>query len=254
MIKVLVEDLCKEFQNTRNRPNPVLSNIGFSATSGEIVVFRGPNGCGKTTLVNLIAGLDTPTSGRVTINGGDASEAKIGFLFQNYSASLLPWFNLEDNITLPLRLRGISRSERRPTMEALMEDTRLGELPVDRYPFQVSGGQQQKACMARALLASSDLLILDEPFSSLDRKSKTQFERLIQGLRLKEKSLIFLIVHDLDDAIYLADRIICLDGSPARIVSQIRVPIPWPRDRSIVVQDRFLDVRKIVLETVGELN
>ena len=184
---------------------------------------------------------------------GWSVDAPVGYVFQDFSASLLPWMNLEDNITLPLRLDGLPRSLRAPRVLELLEQTSLGPLPIAKYPNQLSGGQQQRACIVRALLASSKLLILDEPFSSLDRASKLSVEKLIQDLRLRGDTLLFLIVHDLDDAVYFGDRVICLDGTPARIIEDIPVPMRWPRDHSAFLTGEFLAIRERVLRATGKL-
>lgn len=160
---------------------------------------------------------------------------------------------LGENATLALKLKGISQSQRRDILFALADDTGLAPLPFDRYPFQCSGGQQQKACFLRSLLASETFLILDEPFASLDRNSRDKFVARLNKMHALRQALVLLVVHDLDDAILLADRILCLDGTPATIRDVVPVNLPWPREPVMRVENHFLDIRRRVLESFGEL-
>jgi ABC-type nitrate/sulfonate/bicarbonate transport system ATPase subunit len=248
-----VDGVNRRFDSGAGQCIPVLQGITFEAKAGEFLVVRGPNGCGKSTLMNLLAGLDTPSGGRVFVNQGHSSQASVGYLFQDYSGSLLPWMTLGENTTLPLKLKGISRSQRRDILFALADDTGLAPLPFDHYPFQCSGGQQQKTCFLRSLLASETFLILDEPFASLDRNSRGKIIERLNKLHASARALVLLVLHDLDDAILLADRILCLDGSPATIRDDVPVNLPWPREPAMRVESQFLYIRRRVLESFGEL-
>lgn len=248
-----VNGVSRWFVSDTKQRTPVLQQIAFEAKAGEFLVVRGPNGCGKSTLMNLLAGLDTPSEGEILVNQRHPSQASVGYLFQDYSGSLLPWMTLGENATLALKLKGISRSQRRDRLFALADDSDLAPLPFDRYPYQCSGGQQQKACLLRSLLASETFLILDEPFASLDRSSHDKIVARLNKIHCSARALVLLVAHDLDDAILLADRILCLDGSPATIRDDIPVDLSWPREPAMRVENRFLDIRKEVLESFGEL-
>lgn len=179
-VALRVDGVTKWYTAADGQRTHVLNDVTFSAKAGEFLVIRGPNGCGKSTLMNLVGALDEPSGGRILLCDRNPRQASVGYLFQDYSGSLLPWTTLGENATLPLKLSGVARAQRREMLLALSEETRLGALPFDRYPFQCSGGQQQKACFLRSLLASDDFLILDEPFASLDRESREKFIQRLQ--------------------------------------------------------------------------
>ncbi len=254
MTTLHVDGVNRWFDSNPQQHTLVLQEITFEAKAGEFLVVRGPNGCGKSTLMNLLAGLDTPSKGGVLVNKEHPSQATVGYLFQDYSGSLLPWMTLGENATLALKVKGISRSQRRDILFALAADTRLAPLPFDLYPYQCSGGQQQKACFLRSLLASETFLILDEPFASLDRNSRDKIVARLNKIHASARALVLLVVHDLDDAILLADRILCLDGTPATIRDIVPVKLPWPREPAIRVESSFLNIRRRVLESFGELH
>ncbi|HXU40337.1 MAG TPA: ABC transporter ATP-binding protein [Blastocatellia bacterium] len=248
------EGVDKWFPSVEGASVQVLKRVNLAAEAGQFWVFRGPNGCGKTTLMNLAAGLDEPSNGIVRLAEERVDQTVVGYLFQDYAGSLLPWLTLGENATLPLKLKGISRAMRRESLVAISEETGLTGLPFDRYPFQCSGGQQQKTCFLRSLLASERFLILDEPFASLDRESCEKVTDMLQRIRLAGSHLVLLVIHDLDDAIFLADRLVCLDGSPATIRDIVPVDLPWPRKAEVRVRSEFLDVRRRVLDSSGELH
>jgi len=250
---IRVQGVHKSFLGPTNTRTHVLKDINFSVSAGEFLVIRGPNGCGKTTLMNLIGGLDEPTSGTIHIHGQEPREVPVGHLFQDYSGSLLPWMTLGQNAALPLRLKGIGRPERKQALSELTTRTGLNHLPFDRYPYQSSGGQQQKVCLLRAIFASDSLMILDEPFSALDRNSRDRVIEWLQRTRLARFATVLLVAHDLDDAILLADRVLCLDGTPASIRDIVPVDLPWPRGPSIRVEREFLELRSRILDSFGEL-
>lgn len=249
-----IDGLHKWFAGANGTAVQVLDDISLSASVGEFLVIRGPNGCGKTTLMSLIGGLDSPSQGTIEVDGIVPRSVRIGHLFQDYAASLLPWMTLGKNAALPLRLKGIGGSTRRKTLFTLASKIGFDTQPLDKYPYQTSGGQQQKACLLRAIIASERFMILDEPFSALDRISKEQVFQWLQRTRLARSSTVLIVVHDLDEAILLADRIVCLDGKPASIRDVIPVNLPWPRGPSLRVEDDFLRLRSRVLASSGELH
>jgi NitT/TauT family transport system ATP-binding protein len=253
-MKLVLTDVSKSYSDGNGGSVDILSGVSFEVQSGESVVLHGANGCGKSTLANIMAGLDEPTAGTLSVINASHDPHSVGYVFQDYGRSLLPWFSVLQNIGVPLRLNGVSREECQEQVLELIKRTELGPLPLDRYPYELSGGQQQRACILRALLASGEFLILDEPFSSLDQKSNLALQKLVQDIRLDGQMLILSIIHDLDDAIFLADRVVCLGNSPTRIVADISVPIPWPRDQQIKISEPFLEVRRQVIQAMGVLH
>lgn len=247
-MQLVVENLSKVYPRSSGEPKVVLRNISFSAHTGEVLALRGPNGCGKTTLVNLIASLIPPTTGTVAFNPASAASLAVGYVFQQYTESLLPWLTIADNIFLPLKLRGYSRREAEREFKTKLDGFSVASLDLNSYPHQLSGGQQQKVGIARALLTGSPLLILDEPFSSLDSNSKAEVIRIIERIREYGDTLVLLISHDLEDTIFLADRILCLDGSETELIADIHVPLTWPREPLVRLAPEFLAVREEVLK------
>ena len=225
---------------------PILSDITFIADVGEVLALRGANGCGKTTLLNLLAAVDAPTGGSIRRADGHSRITSTGYVFQNFSASLLPWLTLRENLLLPLRfadVRGANRSERLRELNARYN---LVRVPLDNLPAQSSGGQKQRTCIARAVLTHSPLVLMDEPFSALDEEGRDDLFRLVDLLR-SEGCLVIVVVHDLDDALLVADRVLLLRGRPATLRADIQTPLPWPRSKSVKTTTLFNDLRSAVL-------
>jgi NitT/TauT family transport system ATP-binding protein len=228
-------------------PQNVFEGISFAVAPGEVVAVRGRNGAGKTTLLNMIAGMVTPTAGKVDVihNG----PVRVGYVPQNYSASLLPWLNVLDNITLPLRFSGTAAFERARRARAVVQDLDLG-LRLRAYPSELSGGERQKVAIARAVIDRPNLLLLDEPFANLDATTRfTLRERLVPCAETYAATL--LVSHDLDDCILLADRVVLLAGAPATIVSVVPVALPRPRRDHMLTSGVFLAARAQVLAGEG---
>lgn len=242
-----VNNVSKVYEQADGRTVSVLDNVSLTGSLGEFVVIRGANGSGKSTLLRLISGLEAPSSGSVLVHGREPSQAELGFLFQDYVGSMLPWMSLRENATLPLRLKKRSRAERLAALGEVLQSTGIANVPFDHFPHQSSGGQQQKTGFLRAILSSEDFLILDEPFSSLDRTGEDAIRGWLQRIRSTQKALVILVVHDLDDAIFLADRIYCLDGSPTTVSDVVQVPLPWPRNPSVRLSPEFLAIRQRIL-------
>jgi NitT/TauT family transport system ATP-binding protein len=226
--------------------NEVLRDINLSIAPGESVVIRGANGVGKTTLLNIVAGILRPTHGTVEYGIPPAEYAQCAFVPQDYTSSLLPWFNVVDNIAIPLRLRGVKKLVRVERTLALLDE--LGfSLPATAFPHQLSGGQRQRVAIARALIANPSVLLLDEPFANLDTRTVRELEEAL--LKVQEvRGVSFLLVsHDIDSSILLAHRIALLSGYPAEIGAFFPVPIPRPRQRNMMFSVEFARVRASVL-------
>jgi NitT/TauT family transport system ATP-binding protein len=221
----------------------ILCEINFSTSPGQVLVLYGPNGVGKTTVLNLAAGLISPTSGNVAAPAGP-----VGFVFQNPASSLLPWLTVAENIALPLRLQGYDASERRGFVEDLVSESRFGPLPLDVAPLSLSGGEQQKVCLLRALASRSSLLLMDEPSAALDVSSKRAFEETVESLRSTDGVAQLMVLHDLDDAILLADRLLLLGGTPGRIIEEAVVELPRPRTERLRLSTAFLEIRSHVID------
>ena len=210
-----------------------LEGVSFSARRGELISVLGPSGCGKTTILRLIAGLDTPTAGRLSVLGhqidhaAPGSVAGLGVVFQD--ARLLPWFDVEDNVALPLRVKGVPKPERRERARKLLKLVGLEGFENAR-PEQLSGGMKQRAAIARALIVEPRLLLLDEPFGALDAMTRDQMNVELQRIRTAMRCTALLITHSIAEAVFLGDRVIAMSPRPGRIVRTIEVAFPHPRD------------------------
>jgi NitT/TauT family transport system ATP-binding protein len=198
----------------------VLANLSVIVEPGEFVSIIGRSGVGKSTLLRMVAGLETPTEGSVLIDENEVHgpSGRLGYLVQNYSQSLFPWLTVQGNLKLALHDQGLSSGRAREKIADVMAAVKLdGE--VEKYPWQLSGGMQQRVALARALLREPALLLLDEPFASVDALVRLELEDLTRTL-VKERSITaILVTHDVEEAIYMADRVIVMAGSPAQIAA-----------------------------------
>jgi len=224
---------------------PVLADVSFDVANGEFLCVVGPSGCGKTTLIRLLAGLLAPSGGEIVFQGrplsGTGRERAI--VFQDYSKALLPWRTVAGNIALSLEACGIAEPERGRRVGALLEKMRL-ESAAARYPSQLSGGMQQRVQIARCLAQEPKLLLMDEPFGALDAITRQGLQDEIARLVAEQRTTVIFITHDLEEAIYLGDRVIVLATEPGRIAEMIEVGIARPRDQLETRENpRFLQHR-----------
>jgi len=229
----------------------VLREFSLKIANGEFVVLFGPNACGKTTILNAIAGLTELDSGRIGIDGGDPGEAKVGYIFQNYQETILPWKSVLDNVTYPLALKGIGEKERNERATRLLREMKIS-FPPDVWPSQLSGGQQQLLVIARALIYEPDLMLFDEPFSALDVQTRIQMRDKLQEIWSKTKATILFISHEIDEALLLADRVVMLSRRPARQLDIIPVPFARPRTQTLLEQEDFFALRRRALKDFRE--
>jgi NitT/TauT family transport system ATP-binding protein len=229
----------------------VLNNIDLSVESGELVTFFGPNGCGKTTLIHTIGGISEPDSGTIAIDGRDSKDARIGFVFQNYRDTLFPWLSNSENIGFPLSLEGVDKRQRARRIHEFLSRFNL-TIDEQSYPYQQSGGQQQLIAILRALIYNPDLVLLDEPFAALDYTTRTFMQDTVLKLFTETKATALFISHEIDEAIYMADRLVLLSKRPARILRIIEVNLEKPRKREILKSEEFSTLRKLVVSSFQE--
>ncbi|RXZ79729.1 ABC transporter ATP-binding protein [Paenibacillaceae bacterium] len=220
-----------------------VDNVSFSIAQGEFVSLLGPSGCGKTTLLRMMADLLQPTSGTVTIAGKTAREARLaqkyGIVFQ--SPTLYDWRKVKDNITLPLELMKVKRSERDRKAEELLELVGLAKFS-DKYPWQLSGGMQQRIAIARALAMEPEILLMDEPFSALDEFSRERLNEELLAIWKKISSTVVFVTHSIPEAVFLSDRVFVLSPHPGRLSATVGIPLPRPRTKEMRNSPEFYEL------------
>lgn len=236
---VTIEGLHKAFDGV-----PVYDGFDLALPRGALVSVFGPNGCGKSTLINMMAGLLPMDAGQVLYDGRTVGEIRLGYVFQNYRDSLFPWMSCLDNILWPLKFqKTLSRRDGLRKVEDLM--TRLeARIDLSRYPYQLSGGQQQLVSIVRALILDPEVLFLDEPFSALDYEVTLTLRMKLQQLLAEREVTTLLVSHDLEEAVFLADKVLLLTRRPTRIADMVDVPLPRPRDAEMLTDPRFVELKR----------
>jgi NitT/TauT family transport system ATP-binding protein len=227
--------------------------VSLNVRKGEFVSVVGPSGCGKTTLMKCLSGLLHPSSGKVLLNGADITgpPREMVLVFQDYSRSLYPWLTVFDNVAMPLKAnqetrRTLSAADRRTRVLEALEAVGLGAAG-EKYPWQLSGGMQQRVALARAVAFRPEILLLDEPFASVDALVREELEDLVLRLRQTFGVTVILVTHDMDEAVYLSDRVFVLGPPPSVVVREVEIALPHPR---VQVETRssseFLKLRNII--------
>jgi NitT/TauT family transport system ATP-binding protein len=230
----------------------VIEDLSFDVRSGEFVCIVGPSGIGKTTLLKCLSGLTPATGGEARLDDHiiDGPPREMALLFQDYTRSLMPWLTVEKNVLLPLRGSDVSRRTRLGRVHRALDEVNLGD-SRHRYPWQLSGGMQQRVAIARALAYQPEILLMDEPFASLDAQTRFDLEDLLLKLRAELDITALFVTHDIDEAVYLADRVIVLGQSPCRVQEIVEVPLPAPRDQiSTRAHPTFTQLRTHVLTAI----
>ena len=238
-----LEKVSKSFPNSAGML--ALGELNLTLTKGEFLSVIGPSGCGKTTLLRIMAGLLPPTTGRVFVDGTEQNpRGNVVLVFQEYGRSLLPWRTVLHNVTLGLEETVESAREREERARQFLELVELHDFS-NAYPNQLSGGMQQRVALARALVRAPRVLLMDEPFGSLDARTRSLLEDLLLRLWQELKLTIVFVTHDIDEAIYLSQTILLLSPRPGRVVTAERVGLPYPRDQITTREDsRFLNLRR----------
>ena len=235
--------------------NHVLNNISYEVQEHHFVSIVGPSGVGKTTLLRLLTGLMPPTGGEIRVGGKAISGPPDGLavVLQDYTRSLMPWLTVEKNIALPLKRKKLPKNEIKARIESSLEE--VGLVGAGRkYPWQLSGGMQQRVSIARALATRPSILVMDEPFASVDAQTRFGLEDLVLKVRDDFGITTLMVTHDIDEAVYLSDEIIVLHGKPAAVTDLVEVNLPFPRGQVETRNDhRFSELRTRVYEKVQGL-
>ena len=242
-------------ENLRHAYSPertAIAELSFSVSAGEFVAIVGPSGCGKTTLLKAVAGLIKPTAGTIKLQETVISGVPEGLamVFQEYSRSLMPWLTVHANTALPLHYKPIDRPERESRVNKSLEAVGLSAAR-EQYPWQLSGGMQQRVAIARALAYEPKVLLMDEPFASVDAQTRADLEDLVADVQQRFSMTILMVTHDIDEAVYLADRVIVLSAPPSCILATIAIRIPRPRDQvSTRASEQFVTLRSEVAKLI----
>lgn len=226
-----ISNVSKIYNQKTNHAQKALDNTSLSIEKGEFICLLGPSGCGKTTLLNLMVGFEKPSSGSITIDGSQVDQPTIKHvtIFQNYG--LLPWRTVQGNVELGLESLGLDKKTIKQTADEYIELVGLGEFKK-LHPYQLSGGMQQRVAIARALAVSPDIVFMDEPFAALDAMTRMKMQEEVSCIWEKKKKTIIFVTHDIDESVYLANRIVIMTPYPGRIKSIIKVPLSRRRDRT----------------------
>jgi NitT/TauT family transport system ATP-binding protein len=243
-----IHNLSQSFPRDDGSTLSVLENITFDVKDKEFVCILGSSGCGKTTLLRLIAGLDSATSGSIVLDGEmiRGTSPKIGYVFQEYS--LFPWRSVIDNIAFGLEMRGTPSDERNKIAESYLSLVNLTQFR-DNYPSELSGGMRQRVAVARALALDPVLLLMDEPFGALDAQTRNMLQKELLDIWEKTKKTVIFITHSVDEAVFLSDRIIVLTPRPGHVCRVFPIILPRPRSRTSV---EFAQVRREVLDLINQ--
>jgi NitT/TauT family transport system ATP-binding protein len=228
-----VNDLVHRY-GTGSGAHLAVNDLSFTVESGQLACIVGPSGCGKSTLLRCIAGLIAPSAGEIRLHGDSVRgvPSDLAVVFQDYSRSLFPWLTVRRNVEFPLRGRVSGRAERRARAQEALGWVGLGDVG-NKYPWQLSGGMQQRVSIARALATRPALLLMDEPFASVDAQTRAELEDLLLRVRREHSSTVLLVTHDIDESVYLGDRVLVLSRSPASIVADLTVDLPPDRDQIV---------------------
>ncbi len=225
-----VENLSKVYLNEGN-VHTVLSGVSFTVQEGQFLTLLGPSGCGKTTLLTILAGFQDASGGSVLLNGKKVIKPgpDRGFVFQNYA--LFPWMTVQDNILYPMKRRKMPRQQREQRLKELLEMAQL-EGKERLYPHQLSGGMKQRTAFVRALAGSPEVLLMDEPLGAVDFQMRQILQEELESLWLKDKTTVIMVTHDVDEAIYLSDRVIVMSSWEGIILEDLEIKLGRPRNRN----------------------
>ena len=247
-VKLRVENLSKKF-DTPNGEILALNKINFQIFRREFISVIGPSGCGKTTLIRTLAGLEFPSSGNVFLEGKkmEGPGAERGMVFQDYT--LFPWLSVKKNVMFGLEIKGLGKLKAEAEAMEWLEIVGLAKF-VDAYPEQLSGGMKQRVAIARSLANRPEILFLDEPFGALDAQTRSSMQAYLLKIWQNVDVTVFFVTHDLDEAIYLSDRILVLRANPGEIDELIEVPVPRPRASGQFLTPEFLATKKRLEELI----
>jgi NitT/TauT family transport system ATP-binding protein len=254
MPKVELIDVTLEFsvKGRSQSKTMALESINLHIDPHEIVALVGPSGCGKSTILNIIAGFLRPNSGQVLMDGKPVNSIALERLVVFQAPALFPWLEVLDNVTFGPRMRGIPSAEYLPVAKKIIEDVGLSAFP-HHFPYQLSGGMRQRVQIARALINRPEVLLLDEPFGALDAQTRLEMQEMLLQIWEQYQATILFITHDVEEALFLADRTYVLCARPGRVKCEIAVPFNRPRERSLLGDEHFARLKSDLLSSLSSL-
>lgn len=228
-MKLVIENIDKTFMNNR-REHKVLENINLSVDQGEFISLLGPSGCGKTTLLTIIGGFQKSDRGSVLLDGKNVEKPGIdrAFIFQNYA--LFPWKTIKENVLFPMKQQKVPKEEREKRLESLLEMCGL-KGKENMYPHQLSGGMKQRVAIIRALACDPEVLLMDEPLGAVDFKMRQNLQEELENIWTKNKITAVMVTHDVDEAVYMSDRVIVMSRNKGQILEDLKIDLQRPRNR-----------------------
>ena len=248
--KLLIDGVSRVFPGQGGvAPTRALEPTRLEVAENDFLTVLGPSGCGKSTLLRIVAGLDRPTAGRVLLDGRtvEGPGADRGMVFQSYT--LFPWLTVADNIAFGLRERGVPLGQRRETVARFVETVGLAGFE-NHYPKQLSGGMQQRTAIARALANDPAILLLDEPFGALDNQTRALMQELLLGIWERERKTVLFVTHDIEEAIFMASRVVVMTARPGRIKAEVHIDLPHPRHYRMKTEAPFTALKAQLTEEI----
>ncbi len=249
MRKIFLEKVRKDFVDGQDKLE-VLKNISMTLYTGELVSIIGPSGCGKSTIFHLLTKIEERDGGIIEIEGKPIEEYDKGIGYMPQKDLLMPWRNLLDNVRIPLEIQGMDKQKSIHRIRDLLPIFGL-EGFEHSYPHQLSGGMRQRAALLRTMLIDSDILLLDEPFAALDAINRAKMQDWLLEICNTFKPSVFFITHDVDEGIYLSDRIYVLSQRPAEVLEELKIDFPRPREKGMMLTTEFLEYKKCLIDLLG---
>ena len=250
MSRLAIKGVSRAFAG-RHGTDPVqaLAPVDLQVADNDFITILGPSGCGKSTLLRIVAGLDRPSTGEVLLDGRPVTGPgpDRGMVFQTYT--LFPWLTVRENVAFGLREQGMARAERHRVAERFLARVGL-EGFAGHYPKQLSGGMQQRTALARALANDPAILLLDEPFGALDNQTRALMQELLLGIWEQDRKTVLFVTHDIEEAIFMASRVVVVTARPGRIKAELPVPLPHPRDYRIKTSPEFQALKARLTEEI----
>ncbi|MFT4242287.1 MAG: ABC transporter ATP-binding protein [Acidovorax sp.] len=249
MSELSIQGVSRTFTTAKGQATQALLPVDFHVHDNDFVTILGPSGCGKSTMLRIVAGLDYPTAGRVLLDGKPVQGpgADRGMVFQSYT--LFPWLTIEQNIRFGLRERGMPESAQKERAAYFIAKVGLRGFE-QHYPKQLSGGMQQRTAIARALANDPKILLMDEPFGALDNQTRVLMQELLLGIWEAERKTVMFVTHDIDEAIFMANRVAVFSARPGRIKTELAVNLPHPRHYTIKTSPEFMDLKARLTEEI----